>query len=436
MTLRLRRIIYILLIAAFFIVAPLIILYNSGYRYNFKKKSFQKTGIIFVSAAAKNVNIFLDGKLVAQKTPIFLKNLFPGNYNIKIEADNYLAWEKELSVQSQLTTFVKDLVLLKESLPIVITGGQISKMTVSPDKNYLAFIAGNKKSVLSILDLKKNETIFNFNEPHPDTELSWSPDGKWLVAKKGEWERQVFAKTRGGYEYVIIANFPAGKIFWSKKSPSLVYIIGSSALYSLDLENKKSAKVTSLPRAQDYLVLNDTLWFVSGDALKYWDFTTPDSSIEDMGKTPIANAKFGDFGEKFIALSNDYEGFLVDALGKNIAARATKIKKIVETPNEDTTILYNDFEIWLFNQKTKTLKLVTRIGSPITSALWHSSRQYIIFTTDKEIRAIELDSREPRNEYNLVKLQEIKSPLKDDGENFYFAGKISENEEGIFELGI
>ena len=125
MTLRYRRIIYLVFIAVFLIIAPIITLYSTGYRYNFKKNKIEKTGILNIDSQPRGALIYLNGQY-QNKTPARFTNLLPDRYQVKVEKDGYYPWQKDLEVKSNLTTFAKDIVLFKQNLPVNIVAGEIN----------------------------------------------------------------------------------------------------------------------------------------------------------------------------------------------------------------------------------------------------------------------------------------------------------------------
>jgi len=60
MKLRYRRLIYSTFIFIFVILTPIIILYTSGYRYNFKKRTIEKTGILYLESKPKDALILIN----------------------------------------------------------------------------------------------------------------------------------------------------------------------------------------------------------------------------------------------------------------------------------------------------------------------------------------------------------------------------------------
>ena len=64
MTLQKRRILYSFFILLFFILAPILISYSLGYRYNLTKGIIEKTGVIFIKSFPKNASIYKPPRMV------------------------------------------------------------------------------------------------------------------------------------------------------------------------------------------------------------------------------------------------------------------------------------------------------------------------------------------------------------------------------------
>lgn len=97
----------------------------------------------------------------------------------------------------------------------------------------------------------------------------------------------------------------------------------------------------------------------------------------------------------------------------------------------DSKILHaNDFEIWVNDLINNKQTLITRISDNITGIVWHPSNNYIIYSTNNAINAIEMDDREKRNNTELIKFNKISSlSINQKGTSLYFSTKTNSQEE-------
>lgn len=113
-----RRAVMVMLWIAFFIISPSIILYTAGYRYDFKTHEIKQTGVLSVDVEPRDVTVTLNGIRVDKQVPIRLTNRAPGTYRLMIEKPGWKTWQRDIVIESNNTTYIKNVTLIKDSLPI------------------------------------------------------------------------------------------------------------------------------------------------------------------------------------------------------------------------------------------------------------------------------------------------------------------------------
>ncbi|MEK9152253.1 MAG: PEGA domain-containing protein, partial [Patescibacteria group bacterium] len=104
MSIPVRKIFGFIIIAIFMVVAPAVLLTASGYRYNWKKNSIEKTGVIRIDSAPPGADVIINDRIQRRKTPSLVTALLPDAYRIRLKKNGYLSWEKTLEVASGRTT--------------------------------------------------------------------------------------------------------------------------------------------------------------------------------------------------------------------------------------------------------------------------------------------------------------------------------------------
>ncbi len=107
------------LIILFFLLAPQIILYSLGYRFDFEEKKFVNTGGLYLKIWPQRTEIFVDGKLI-KKTGLFsgsilIQNLLPKKYEILIKKEGYHFWKKTLEIRKKEVVKAENIILIKEN---------------------------------------------------------------------------------------------------------------------------------------------------------------------------------------------------------------------------------------------------------------------------------------------------------------------------------
>ena len=128
MTKRIRKILFLVCLVLFILLAPTIILYSQGYRFDFDSKKLTQTGGLFLKILPKQAEVYLDDKL-KKKTDFFfgsvlVENLLPKEYKIEVKKEGFYLWEKTLAVKEKEVTETKNIVLFPEEpkFQILTTG--------------------------------------------------------------------------------------------------------------------------------------------------------------------------------------------------------------------------------------------------------------------------------------------------------------------------
>jgi WD40 repeat protein len=122
---------------------------------------------------------------------------------------------------------------------------------------------------------------------------------------------------------------------------------------------------------------------------------------------------------RLIAMSDSGNLSIVDLNRqvKTVEAKADKLDWL----NSHSLIYYNDYEIYLYDFSNDGPELITRLGSPITSAVWHPNGRHLVFSSDNKIKIIELDNRELRNIIDIASVSASNLVVDRSGNNLYYS---------------
>jgi len=162
---RKRRTWYLLACFVIFIImAPVIILYATGYRLG---ESFQitRTGGLYIASAYSGAQIYVDDIFI-KETRLFQKNaliqnLKPGLYKVRVTKDGLYDWEKELRVFTETVTDAHSFMLPREITLIEITP------TIQDEENASSSIKKVEKNPQYeiVLELFNPKNIASSTEP-------------------------------------------------------------------------------------------------------------------------------------------------------------------------------------------------------------------------------------------------------------------------------
>jgi hypothetical protein len=177
-----RRAIMACLIISFFVLAPLVVLYTMGYRFDFTTRSIKTTGVLNIDTLPKRATVKINNVVLDDTMPIKLFNRAPGTYMVEISADGHHTWKKDIRIESNQTTYIKGLTLFVKTTPTEITrNGVPTNIFFSPNgesgiATYTDFAAPIQQ--ITLYDYKGPEA-FNLTTTTPESHVnvSWAENG-------------------------------------------------------------------------------------------------------------------------------------------------------------------------------------------------------------------------------------------------------------------
>ncbi len=406
MTLTQRRILYSFFFLIFFISAPLVILWAEGYKYNFKKHAFQKTGVIFIESKPSNAKIFLNNKKTDEKTTARLKNLLPGTYEIRLEKEGYQTWQKKVTVEESKTVFLQYVRLFKNfETPIEKISASILSHEKSGEKIIMLEEKLNKKelTVLSLNDYSKICSLPINNEPQL---ISISPQAEFAYLNFEANNPPLLINTTD-----IILNLNSCESYdlrnvvgsfnvlrWSKHSRNgVAFLLNKNKVSKFNLFSKESVDVLTKNNILDFEQLNNSFYYLINDGEKIifekemLGGTQKATKIKEM---PLAeNIEFvGNYNDYFFIHDKTNNVFYqVNANEKSEEKMKiiAEVKKVESTNKQNEFLLMNDFEIYNYNVEKKQETLIVRVAEKIKAAHYYTLPTHILYLTEKELRVIE-----------------------------------------------
>ena len=190
-----QLIISIAIFACLITATVMVVLYGKGYRFGLGsgKIELKGTGLLVAKSIPDGAQVLIDGKLKTATDNTI--NLPPGQYNVKIFKEGYFPWEKTIKVQTEVVTRAEAFLIPTAPKLESITDVGASRPVIDPTLTKIAFLVSSQSATrngIYVFDMKStslltlqssstqivNDSVDLFSE----SELSWSPDGKDLMA--------------------------------------------------------------------------------------------------------------------------------------------------------------------------------------------------------------------------------------------------------------
>lgn len=120
MSKRIRLIILFACIACFFAIAPVLVLYSMGYRFDFETMKITATGGIYVKTFPAAGQIIIDSKDPVKpgifSNSVFIQSLLPKNHSVLITKDGYYNYFKTIPVAENEVTKLENVILFRKDI--------------------------------------------------------------------------------------------------------------------------------------------------------------------------------------------------------------------------------------------------------------------------------------------------------------------------------
>ena len=100
----------LLAVAAFFILSSIAVVWANGLKFNPETKRFEQTVVVAVDSDRdyQDVQVYLNGEIVATEAPFQLRGLVPGRYELLLERPNFQPYYRVFSLAAGEAMVIKD----------------------------------------------------------------------------------------------------------------------------------------------------------------------------------------------------------------------------------------------------------------------------------------------------------------------------------------
>lgn len=440
MSKKIRDYLLIIFVILFLVMTVGISLYASGYKFNLSwplkfNRLLQKTGMLAVATNPSRAMIYLNDKLQKDLslkpwkkdyllTPTKIKNILPGEYELRLEQAGYWPYKQKIRINSGETTFVEEVNLFKENLPLLILATSEDTLSPSTDKKYL-YLQSNKK----IVNLK-TETIRDLN---------------FLEKSKGQWLKNnrllaagiIFDTSRENNDINYTTLIGANATNWYlEESSGNLYYQNKNSLNRLEINSKINTQLISggnylayEPRLEKLFTITD-----NKDQIKVQAYSLKNYQLENEWTLPNSgHYSFIKDIQNRLAIYDDQNKTLYLFNESNINAGPTSIRNIKSWSifDNQSLVYANDFEIYIFNFSNNRTDLITRRSEQIDKIMWSATGNYLIFSSPTTLNVLDFKNR---NATLLFRAEKISSPIIDEkNNNLYFWAKVGQ-QEGIYKM--
>jgi len=443
-------------VLAFIIIAPTVVLYARGYRFDLHRGVFVHSGTISIKSNPQDINVSIDGKTNSSKTLNRINNsynltgLMPGTLDMTISADGYQTWSKKAEVHSGLASEFWNVLLVKNNYTKTDynTGG-IGKFFISPKSKYIIYTQNSAGDLTTdILDIKSKQIANTFTFPGwkfisdaRKENIEWSPNEDYIsvpVARTISRSTSPQLKSMPTiettqYAYFILdpvtnksfnlndqlKNNDISYVRWDPKDKNYLFYLNNNILYRANVNN--ASDITQI--AQDvssfdlsktnvyYSVMPHELVYKANlDGSGSRDQITSDFP-DDITKN-FRLIVYDDIRIAFLTQNKDLYIFNAgefDTYSRKLGSDIEGIqfsddgKKLLYWTNNAMSVYYlRDWNVQPTRSENSN-EDITRYSDEIKNVQWSKDYEHVIFSIGSQMKIIELDPRDHRNCMDLPK---------------------------------
>jgi hypothetical protein len=434
-----RQLFFYTFLLGFLISAPLVLLYTAGYRYHPTLGKIVKTGVVSVTSIPKNATISIDNERQNLKTPATIDNVYATDHLIRVEKEDYLPWEKTVSVASNQTTFVEDIVLFLDARSKLLTIIDITELFISPShlRTVYTIKEGSYREIWS-LEKDENEPILLARIPasFDDTaSLAWSSKERYLLLHTESEDTNSYAVLSTTKDDTItLESEDILTAWWDIQNESILYYQTEEKLVSFDITNESKTVLDF--SAQAVTSADQGYFIISKNSEKTTLAHYTQSDLTTLTYLPLGEYVFLTAPSDVLFLHEQSHNRIL-LIDPNNASNPI----LLNTPATSWQwwghydLLYSDgYSLSRYNTGTKTTDTFLRLSEKITDSAWHPFGTYVFYVQSGAISVIELDDRDNVNTYKLSDEQNIAGIWMDEeATSLHYFGQIDEGHYGHHE---
>ena len=448
MSKKIRDFLFYFFVVAFIVGTTLLSLYASGYKFNLSwplnfNRLLIKTGMLALDSSPKDAMIYIDGELEADSswrpwkksyliTPAKIKNMMPGDYEVRFEKEGYWPFQRKISIYSGQTTFLEDITLFKSGNPNItaIVGENSENENISLSDSGKHIYLSETKAIIE-LENGEQKTINSDN--------SLKADGVWQKGDKLFLQGVMYSSDINGenedYHKLIGDSSSDWKIDGEN---SIIYYRSENSLNSFNLNQKTAKVVVNKNDFTDYQVKNGNIFFVSknNNAISLQEFSLDTQKIEKEFILPNNGDYYFASAPENMLILRDKRNEAIYIFNQNAIEegyRSIAKANDFDLANNETIFFINNWEIHRFDIKQNKSELLTRLSESLQEIAADQKDNYLLFTGEKKIGVYDL-----KTGFITIVLEadQIGSSVLDTKNDIlYFWGKVG-GQAGVYSIPI
>ncbi len=457
MSLRQRRLLFILFIVLFIIIVPAVLLYATGQQINWRRFEFEKTSAIIIDSEPRDAMITLNGAPVSSSfvipfgkptlTKAKISSLAPGDYVVGLEKEGFWPWNEQITLDPGEAANAGTVRLFRKTEPELISSDAriAQRAEFSPNKRRLLLFAHD---ALTAIDIETGKREFSFSVPfNPETDpVRWSPDHEAVIIGT-----RLLDFSDGDMVNIGAATGRAAhQARWDSRDSNVAYYLDGMKLYRFVVSERSSQLISDLsPFIKersfiDYYIEGARLYIVAAETATRQTllFASLPQTAEGEIALPSGRYRFETHegtGKPRLFEESKRTIYLIEEpvplLRRFRISNAAE--EVAATTWVGSDLVYSTpFELRLWDGGSGRSELLTRIGTPIIAIKPLPIDGYLAYATDTGITIFNYRIDPFANPLDIVSTTSLRAlDVGPDGSMLYFYGQYN-GQAGLFRVAI
>lgn len=423
-----RKILPWLFTIIFLMIAPAVIFYTSGYRWNAKKNILERNGTLILDTSPQGAAVKLNGQQIPETTSITLQNMTPGSYNIELNLQDYHPWTKTLWIDPERVTFASEIILWPQLEPQYLGESNLTSVWSDADSGAALVIGHDSASTtfFGVINAKTSqiENRFQTNSHINVAAIDWNP--------RNESEMLVYNDSNSNIaprflqlNSKSLTELPSGSYHWQQDG-----LIGQNNNSQISISSNQT--VSKEPKPSSLIDSLDN-WRLSLFSSSQGEILADGDNAKEGYIMPQGEWKFWYKKNDILILQSSNRWLWID-VSKNppVNTQTAGDRPLPITIKRQVQLAYkniNEAWTWLQGQEPE---LIYRQSDPLISISWHAQGRDLMVATKNEILMFSMDSRNGRSKTTLATFDDIKSAAINN-DNVFIVG-TKNDQSGLWRL--
>lgn len=441
MTKTIRSVLLGISFIVFLVVAPVIVLYAMGYRYDFSRAQQGAVGVLLIDAIPSRAQVGING-VSAGRVPRSIPNLTPGDVSVTVTHDGYAPWQKTIRVEGGQTYELHGVRLFPEDPSKTILASAVEQFVLSPNRALIAVL--DTRGILRVITSDGDAAARSISLARHPLSMAWSPNSSQLLLEYAN----------GIYEYVQVqeANVHAQRLVTPASVQEAVWDPRLPGRLLMHTQSKELLAVSV--QTGEYIVLaRDILAFaptpkelfmvtadgfvgrydLQGNMLETFELTSDGAHVSRLLAAPQgALAVQLDTGALLVL---DERGVFQNVYPSPMNAAwspAGDMLFVQTTPHE--LYVYNHANERLRHMSLGALHQIVRLSGTIVNPQWFAGSNHLVYQVNDEIIVAEIDTRDRSQSVTIDTTNTGSADIQvgEDGDELFYLSRSSE--DGIISL--